>query len=864
MRLLLLATLLLHFSSRSYAQHDVLAMRVSLKVKQVLMKDVLKKIGEQTGVTFSYSADLIPDVKISFHARREPLNSVLVRLLHPRKLTYLVLYGNHIVITRQQRQAQQFTVSGQVRNAASGEKLSGVSVLSLNDLRSAQTDQDGLYSLSLYGDSVQLLFSLSGYVGRFVSLNLNKDTVLDVRLSDAFEVGRYKLEATRDQPTRFRPDEYHFNDKTLRQLPVLFGESDVMKGLQLLPGVSTGNDGTIGLNVRGGGPDQNLILLDDVPVYNPSHIYGFFSVFNSDVVRDVRLIKGGMGSKYSGRLSSVVDVRTIDGNRNKLSAQVSLGLLSSKLTLDGPLDSAGKTTFVLSGRRSYIDLLYELIGRDLFSNSLSPFRSSYFFYDANGKLSHHFSNSHQLSVSFYTGRDNSYIRNSFSAKDPGRVIREKDKQEVFWGNNIVSLRDNHRLAKGVYGRALLSFTGYNFGNESEYEYAESSDSFSQENAYRYRFVSAIKNTMASYHVEFRPEGNFTFRTGVGGVYHRFDRNIQATDNIVSNRDEGNVKRYATELNAYAETVWKPHHSLQATGGLHAVHYNPDQTSYGFLQPRISVNYRPAHRWLVHGAFQQTAQFLHLLTSNNYGIPLDLWLPSTTAIRPETSGTFSGGLSYFTGDFVFSAEAYHKTMNGLIEYREQANYLGSEADWEQKVEIGSGLAKGMEFLIEKRNGITKGWISYTISKNDRIFPGINNGKSFPYRYDRRHNLALLLSHEFSKRTDVSATWVYSTGSHYTLPEQVYYLGSGLDARNAVYIYGERNQHRLPDYHRLDLGVNFKKFGERFNRILSIGAYNVYNRLNPFYVVPAYDDSGGRIFEAVSLFPVLPSIHYKVQF
>ncbi len=862
-RRLLICVFFICILSEIKAEGDILNSKISLSIRRQSLPEILKIISEKTGASFSYNISVMPVEKISIKVKDEELNIVLVKLLQPHKLSFSLIYGNNIVITKIDKTTRKYTVSGYVSDESSGEKLIGVTIYSRNSLQTSSSNQDGFYSITLNSDSVQLVYSLSGYKSKTVSILLDGNLVQNVSLVDDLEYIRFTVTSRPDHQTNYKPDEFHFNGKTLKQLPVLFGESDVMKGLQLLPGVSSGNDGTIGLNIRGGGPDQNLILLDDVPLYNPSHIYGFFSVFNSDVVKDVKLIKGGLGARYSGRLSSVIDVRTLDGNNKKIKFQASIGLLSSKLTVDGPMDKKGKTTFLLSFRRSYFDILSSNFNTTAFGN-YSPLRSGYFFYDANGKFVHTFSQKHQISFSFYTGQDNSFIRNSFSAKDPDKSIKEKDRQEVFWGNRIYSLRDHHVFNPRLSAWLNLSFTTYNFGNESSYEYSESTDSMKIENSYSYKFISRIRNTILSYNLEYKPGGILSVKAGAGSVYHVFDREINTSDIIVRNQTVNTNKIYALEFNTYIDLAWKLRRNMQLNTGLHYVHYQINGNGYAYPQPRISFNYKPIKSILLHAAYQNTAQFLHLLTSNTIGIPIDLWLPSTKKTAPETSDLLSGGLSYYKGDFVFNAEAFYKEMSGIIEYKEQANYIGTDNDWEEKITVGKGRAFGYEFLAEKRNGKTRGWISYTLSRNYRQFDLINGGKEFPYKYDRRHNLAVLLSREFSARIDAALSWVYTTGANFTLPEQVYYVNSGLQKNQVIYLYGDRNNYKFPDYHRLDFSVNFKKFRTKYTRMISIGAYNVYNRLNPFYINPAYNSDGKRIFEAVSLFPVLPSINYKIIF
>lgn len=863
-RILFLGLLLLAYSNIALSQSDILGRKISCKIKQKSIPEILKEIESKAGVSFNYNLKIIPEGKFNLTAKNEELNVVLVKLLHPHKLIFSLLYGNYIVINKSEK-TDRFTVSGYVYDETSGEKLIGVTVYNVYDLKNTTTNQDGYYSLTLISDSVKLRFSQYPFVSKSYSLLLNSNMSLNVEMKEnPLILPAFRVTSGPENQINHKPDEINLSSRNMKRLPFLFGETDVLKGLQLLPGISSGNDGTIGLNIRGGGPDQNLILLDDVPIYNPSHIYGFFSVFNSDVIKDVKLLKGGMSARYSGRLSSVIDVRTKDGNNKKINTQISAGLLSSKLTIDGPLGKKKKTTFILSGRRSFFDLFYDLYSNKNVFKSINPLRTGYYFYDANGKINHAFSDKHQISFGFYVGGDNVFIRNSFSLKDPEKVIKEKDAQNVFWGNGVYSFRDHHVWTPKVSGRLNLSFSKYNFGNKSNYEYSESNDSVQLENAYNYEFESIIRNSIASYHIEAKVFDWLTLKTGLGGIYHQFQRRIFSSDKIINQSKTENRVSNAMEMNAYGEMALKVSRNAELNVGLNGSRFNLATNSYNLYQPRLSANYKLSKSMNLHVGYQKTNQFLHLLTSTNSGMPLDLWLPSTDKIKPEQSKMLSGGINFAKGDFIFNLEAFNKSMDGIIEYKDQANYIGSDVDWESKVTTGKGIAYGYEFLAEKRNGNTQGWISYTLSWNYRKFNDINGGKMYPYKYDRRHNFAFFVNHNFNRNIDASLSWVFTTGANYTLPEQVYFIGSGLSPQNVIYVYGERNNYKFPNYHRLDFGVNFKKYHKRYYRIISIGAYNVYNRLNPFYITPAYNQSGDRVFEAVSLFPVLPSINYKIQF
>ncbi|MDI1233363.1 MAG: TonB-dependent receptor [bacterium] len=807
----------------------------------------------------------MPNGKFSLKVKEEELGVVLVLLLQPHKLNFSLLYGKNIIITKPLSKAIKYTVSGFIYDESTGEKLINANIYNLYSLKGTTTNQDGYYSLTLDEDSIKLVFSYVGYQSVNAIFMLNSNFIFSVNLKASLSFPMFTINSKPDNNTLFKPDEYRLNSSTLKQFPMLFGETDIIKSLQLLPGVSAGNDGTTGINIRGGGPDQNLILLDDVPVYNPSHIYGFFSVFNSDVVKDVTLIKGGMSSRYGGRLSSVIDVRTIDGNTKKLNYQASIGVLASKLTINGPISKNKKTTMVLSGRRSYLDILNSFSQSNFFKNQFSPIYSSYYFYDFNGKINHRFNSKHQLSLTAYSGIDNSFIKNTFKARDPEKVVTEKDDQNIFWGNKIASMRYNHVISPKLFGWFLASYSKYNFGNESNYAYTEKNDSQAFETKYNYRFISIIRDWNVMYNIEYKPLNWLNVKSGCGFVFHQFAREVStSSSNITSSIPSSKEAINSIEFNAYTDVYIKLHRLLSTTIGGHYAQFNLLGTQYSKMQPRINVNYKPHKRMLIHASYSTAMQFLHLLTSSSAGLPIDLWLPSTNKIKPEYANITSLGLSYTRGKYLFNLEGFNKNMENLIEYKEQVNYIGNDNNWENKVTTGRGWSYGLESLFEKRIGKTTGWLSYTYSWNNRQFNAINAGKIFPYKYDRRHNLALVVNHKFNDRFEGTMTWVYTTGANTTLPVQVYFANSGLSPDNTVYIYGERNAYKFPNYHRMDLCINYKKQRSNYTRIWTFGAYNVYNRLNAFYVTPTYNQKGDRVLQLVSLFPILPNISYKINF
>ncbi|MDP2175242.1 MAG: TonB-dependent receptor plug domain-containing protein [Bacteroidota bacterium] len=844
-----------------WAQEEVLDQKISVHLKQANLEEVFQKIESKLNVKFSYAQKTINTTKLNYKFKNEPLRVVLNAILKPSNLTYTLMYGNIIVITNLNTSTPKFNISGYVYDQETGEKLIGALVYNNRTFQSCFTNQDGYFTMQMPKDSIYLNIEFVGFEMGVLNTYLDKNLKVDIGLIGNLQYSPKRVTGAYGTGIESRSDGFVLNSKTIRRIPLLFGESDVLKSLLLLPGVISGNDGTTSLNIRGGGSEHNLILLDDVPVYNASHLYGFFSIFNADVVKSVKLIKGGMEARYSGRLSSVVDVRTIDGNKNKFKAQLSIGLLSSKISLDGPIGKSKKTTFFVAARRTYFDIIGEIFN---LSNTL-PVKTSYFFYDINGKVSHRFNASHQLSIAFYNGNDNSYVNNTISIKNPNREIKEKDKQNIFWGNQIMSIRYHHVWHPKLTAWLNLSRTAYNFGNENSYQYSENTDSFKFENTLANSLKSSLNDWILSYNLEYKLNKFWAIKAGVGAIQHNFSRRIKFIDdnNVVPKYTDNTLER-SQEFNSYFDVKYDFKNLFLINAGFQLTTYSINKNVVSLPQPRLSLMLPIVKRLQLNSNYQRTTQFLHLLTGYNLGIPLDLWLPSTQKAQPEFSDAFSVDLNYAFRKFDFRVGVFKKFLYNVIDYKDQSNYLGTTSNWDEKIEVGKGWAKGLELMFEKKVGKTNGWMSYTLSKSERQFSGINNGNVFPFKFDRRHQFAVLVNHQVNQKFDFFVTWTYASGSRITLPETFYNITDPRYNRQQIYIYGERNKYQMPDNHRLDFGVNYKRYFKTYSTILSVGVYNAYNRFNPFYVLPSYNSKGERIFEGISLFPILPSVNYKITF
>lgn len=765
--------------------------------------------------------------------------------------------------------AQQITISGYIEDAKSGEKLIGATVFEGKSKKGTAANTYGFYSLTIPADSLVLRFSYVGYQTIEKRIQPKENTKINISLEPSTELMEFEVsdEAVRiEQETKMSTIELQM-DK-VKSLPVLLGERDIMKTIQLLPGVQSGTEGSSGIYVRGGGPDQNLILLDGVPVYNASHLFGFFSVFNSDAINSVEVIKGGFPSRYGGRLSSVIDIRMKEGNMKEMQGDVSIGLISSKFTLEGPIQKE-RTSFIISARRTYIDVLARPLIASMANNQGT---GGYYFYDVNGKINHKFSDKSRLYLSSYMGDDKFYAKTKNSFSYDGNSHENSSTADLRWGNRITALRWNYQFSDKLFSNTTLTFSRYRFNTGFSEKTKRTENGKTQTDEYSFNYFSGIYDWCGKVDFYYMPHADHYIRFGLGNTYHTFTPGVnQFKANDIGNTIDttfGSQNKFAHEFFMYAEDDFVVTPLLKVNAGVHYSGFLVSQSQYYAIQPRASVRYLLSEYSSVKVSYSRMAQFIHLLTNSTIGLPTDLWLPVTDTIKPLFSNQYAIGYARtLNKKFSFSLEAYYKDMQNLIEYKEGASFWGSDKDWEQKVEMGRGWAYGMEVFLEKKSGKTTGWVGYTLSWSTRQFDNLNFGNPFPYRYDRRHDASVALTHAFNDRVDVGLVWVYGTGNAVTLgmekylyPESAY----GFVYSNEVEHITERNNYRTPAYHRLDLGVNMHRQMKYWKRTWSFGVYNVYNRMNPFYIYFSQNQHNEKVLKQISIFPLLPSFTYSINF
>ncbi len=771
---------------------------------------------------------------------------------------------------------QQYTISGYVLDQSSGEKLIAATVYDYLSGKGTSANEYGFYSLTIPSGEVKLQVSYVGYAPHMDTFRLAANLTMNLSLEPSMLLDEVVVSTNRPQDIvdDAQMSAVHIPIGDIKSIPMFMGEADVIKTIQLMPGVQSGTEGTSGIYVRGGGPDQNLFLLDGVPIYNANHLFGFFSVFNPDAISNITLTKGGFPAHFGGRLSSVVDIRLKEGNMKKFHAAGSIGLIASKLTLEGPVVK-DNTSFILSARRTYLDILARPIIKQVNKSNGVEGVSGYYFYDVNAKINHKFSESDRIYLSLYHGRDRLFINNEEQRIDNDTSYQTKSESGLYWGNLTTALRWNHLFGSRLFSNVSLIYSNYKFNT---FDDTKTLVNGKYDIGYSYNYYSGIRDYGGLVDFDYRPSPSHSIRYGGKYLYHKFSpgvETLESTDDTL-NLEFNNDPIFANEFYVYAEDNFQLGSRIRANIGLHYSAFMVKEKFYHSLQPRFTGRVLLTPHLSLKAAFTRMDQYIHLLTNSTIGLPTDIWVPSTDLTRPQNSYQSALGFAYNLKDsWYFTLEGFYKTMNGLIDYSEGSSFFEYGIDWEDKIERnGQGESYGLEILARKDLGKFKGWAGYTLSKVEVQFDELNNGIPYPYTYDRRHDVSVVLMYRVSNRTDLSATWVYGTGKARTLAvsryasanynfNEEYYPYSYYGQSEIEYFKG-KNAYREPAYHRLDVGINRHKEKRWGTRTWSIGVYNAYNRQNPFFLFFGYDNYGNRALKQMSIFMFIPSISYSFEF
>ena len=781
--------------------------------------------------------------------------------------------------------AQKRTISGYVMDAASKETLIGATIFDKNSGKGCATNSYGFYTLTLNQGQVDLQVSYVGYTQQSRALDLKENLSLNFMLETNTTLDEVVVEGTRATVSARNPQMsvVELPVQQIKSIPTLFGEADVLKAIQLLPGVQNGSEGSAGMYVRGGGPDENLLLLDGVPVYNVNHMLGFFSVFNPDALKNVTLYKGSFPAHFGGRLSSVVDIRMKEGDMQKYHGNASIGLISSKFNFEGPIVK-DKLSFNLSYRRTYGDLLIKpaLWIASWSTPEISKLSVGYYFYDFNAKLNWKISDKDRLYLSFYTGDDAIYfgVKNKDFMSDSTQYTH-RIKLNWKWGNKVAALRWNHVVSQKLFMDASVNYTQYrhNLGMNLTEEDTYLPTNTVTKNEFNMAYKSGINDFTAKVDFAYTPLPNHEIRFGGNYTYHIFRPEVQSIQMSESQQSlvdtvTGSPNVYAHETALYAEDNMTFGDIFRMNLGVHYSTFTVEGKTYQSVQPRVSTSLMLASNLSLKAGYAYMTQYVHLLSNSSLSLPTDLWVPVTAKIVPMNAHQWSVGAFYeLPRLFDISVEGYYKTMDNLLEYKDGASFFGSSERWDEKVCMGKGWAYGVELLVQRSFGKTTGWIGYTWAHSKRQFDRegqiINNGKVFPAKYDRRHDISVTVQHKFSDKFDLSGTWVFSSGNCGTLGTQVY-EGLPNDWGEFQHINAlERNNFRMGNYHRLDLGANLHFPLNPGLLTLNFSVYNVYNHNNPFLVYTdyVYDEStqqAEKKLMQVSIFPIIPSFSLSYKF
>ncbi|OFY18606.1 MAG: collagen-binding protein [Bacteroidetes bacterium GWF2_29_10] len=771
-------------------------------------------------------------------------------------LSLNVIFGSEIETNK------KFTISGKIKDVLTGEELIGATIFIKELKTGVNTNIYGFYSITIPEGKYNVVYSYIGYEPIEKSINLTSNMKIDLEMStkqqnisEVIVTGERK----NDNVEKAEMSLVKMKMSEIKKIPALMGEVDIVKAIQMLPGVQSAGEGSSGFSVRGGATDHNLILLDEATVYNASHLMGFFSVFNNDAIKDVTLYKGDIPAAYGGRLASLLDVRQKDGNLKTISGTGGIGTISSRLTIEGPIIK-DKCSFIIAGRRSYADLFLPLSSNeDVKNNKL-------YFYDLNAKINYTINNNNRIFFSSYFGRD--VIK-----------IGKEDPFKISWGNSTFSLRWNHLFSAKLFSNFTLLKSNYDYILEST------------QSVQGFKWTSDLQDYSLKADFGYYLNTNNTIKFGVSSSLHKFQPGTAEGqgDNTIFNKLEV-PKLDALEHSFYVSNDQKLTSLLNINYGVRysifqnigsATVYNFDDNfnsidssvykkgeifnTYDGIEPRVSLKYTLTETSSLKSSYSRTYQFVHLASNSTVGTPLDVWIPSSQNVKPQYSDQVAMG--YFRNlkknIIETSVEVYYKKLYNQIDFKDHASIL-LNTKLEGELRFGEGEAYGAEFLARKQSGKLTGWISYTISKSERMFKDINNGKKYRSPYDKTHNAYIVLSYELTKRMSLSANWVYSSGAPVTFPTGRFEYGN-----KVAPVYSDRNSYRMPNYHRMDISLNIdgkKKEGRRFQGSWNFSIYNVYSRHNAYQISFRQSKEDPNITEAykVYLFPLIPSVTYNFKF
>jgi CarboxypepD_reg-like domain/TonB-dependent Receptor Plug Domain len=794
---------------------------------------------------------------------------------------------------------ERFTINGYVREKGSGELLPGVSIYVKDKKIGTQTNNYGFYSLTLNSsEDITIVFSFVGYKQEIKTLKIPKKLELNIELSPQNqELSEVVVRADAPQNQKVsesvQMSQISIPIQQIKEIPALLGEKDVLKVLQLMPGVQKGSEGNSGIYVRGGGPDQNLLILDDAPVYNASHLFGFFSVFNGDALKSVELTKGGFPARFGGRLSSVIEMQMKEGNREKLHVEGGIGLIASRLVVESPIGESQKSSFLISGRRTYIDAL------------VRPFipkkdgDGGYYFYDLNAKINYEFSQKDRVYLSGYFGQD------KFFAINKNTYDNTEDEAGLQWGNQTGTFRWNHLFNERLFMNSSVIYSNYKFNVYALNQQKRQGKLVENELSY----ISQIQDIGFKSDFDYLPNPEHSIKAGFAVTSHQFSPSAIVVTDVDIDKFTREVDRIdAVETGIYIEDTYKPFEKLKINAGFRLSSFKTNKVNYLNPEPRVALAFSARNDLAFKASFATMNQYIHLLSNSGASLPTDLWVPATDKLPAQRSRQIAFGVAkdFNEKNLALTVEGYYKEMDNIVALREGASFLledGPEVlakdkengkTWDDQATFGRGRSYGGEILLQRKIGKFSGWVGYTLSFIRHQFDELNFGQEFWAKYDRRHDLSVVGIYRLSPRITLSGTWIYGTGNALTVPQATFSssiqnpgtspfgipatLGGIPSYQNSYFRelpdYGERNNFRAEAFHRLDVGVQFHKIMKKgHERTWEFSIYNLYNRKNPYfydiktsskYDVQTQTAEYTRNLTRYSLLGIIPSLSYSFKF
>ena len=862
------------------------------------LKKVLIDLSLKTSVNISFNERQINRFQsVTVVQRGTPLGKIINEALRYTDLEYKLI-DKQIVISKRVKDAtgrDVITLSGYVEDVKSSERLVNANIVLPEYKLGSISNEFGFFSLSIPKGEQRVNFSYLGYTSYELVAEFHKDTTLliqldpshhlsEVLITDRITVLEIQGDSIVETKTTSSRELFEtMSNREIESLVGIGGESDVYNLTQYKSGVNAGIDGFGGLYIRGGSKDQNLVLLDGIPIYNSDHALGIFSIFNSDVIKNAKLYKSGIPAHYEGRLSSVLDIRTKEGNKQEYETNLNLGLFTGKASFEGPIQK-GKSSFILSLRRSYVDPWIDALADHIAKNSDNESETQYYFYDLNLKMNFELNKRNTFYVSFYRGRD-AFFRNSLSGD--AEILNQTSENVVDWdwGNELFVTGLNSQISNKAFLNASLYLNRYDFKSLDLDRYREfnGEPEFKSEEYSFGLFNSNIRDIGAKINIDYRPSNKHYIKTGLSYIDHNFSPGLLFYSTFVTNEllfppnseitkslldtqlDELNI--HGSELNFYLEDEITPNNDLRINLGILNALILTEDKAYIRPQPRISID----NRFGKINAFMAVgwiSQYIQALTNSGLGFPADLWLPSTNKLAPQSSFNTNLGLRANLKEFEVKTEVYYRKLSNVVAFNEGGIFNISQDvnNWEDQIPKGSGEAYGWEFELKKVMGKSNWFLNYTLAKSTRQFEGVNQGLSFPARYDRRHSFKLAWFYRINNNLNFTANWVYASGNKVTLPTGFVEVPLPDQTVDLRLIYEEKNNYTLSAYHKLDVSLDYNKQTSWGEHRFRFGVTNIYNRKNPFYIdiVRDLDHAFKYTTKEFTLFPIMPSISYGVSF